>query len=590
MARVTGKYDVRFDRGESGFSSVFGTFIGTRLKENKERLAREFKAADPTNEYKILKDLMDERRKLYGDLTRLKSSSTAGGTVTVRDTPGDRVKEADYLRDVEDENRRRGVELDQGIGIAAGLKDEVRSFIKGPGELSTDNRVKLAKRLYNDKQKAGIRNADVNAGLARGMAKIAFEEVYDIDKETGKPRLDKETGKPRLKEGVTQEQKEAADAIATAMLSQQSLTQDQVDAAINPGMLTREQQARRLMYRKGERQITTQTKRQGAGLSPDVLAGFYTKRLGELDALIRDQEQRYRSASDEYKQLARGTNRNLALAPLSSRPSALSESMDAYADFIERDRGLAERSLQDSIEDGTFSISDRFAQAKSQEGFAGQSPLDILLDTTGTLSLLRTDLGDGVKRNLDKDDVDLVRGSLERAQRAIKSLGFENRDFGSLTFPSGQKSLVQFVDEAVDLFDRVPEDKQAMYAQGVTDKLIEWQNSKSDDDLRSLRRDTQPAQAVSTSIQKVQNAYTDFKKTGDQSKLQNTLSTERQFLDTADSEVGGGIVDTYRSQYDDFSSTPQSERDIDYFVTNVLNDLKLTADETSVANIGVSDE
>ena len=48
MARVTGKYDVDFKRGEGGLSSVFGTFIGTRLKENKEAYARELKAADPT--------------------------------------------------------------------------------------------------------------------------------------------------------------------------------------------------------------------------------------------------------------------------------------------------------------------------------------------------------------------------------------------------------------------------------------------------------------------------------------------------------------------------------------------------------------
>ena len=140
MARVTGKYDVDFKRGEGGLSSVFGTFIGTRLKENKEAYARELKAADPTNQYEILKDLMEERRKLVSDMSRLRASPTGGGSVSVSSTDPGTIKMAEKMDRIEEQNREDGADFDFEQGPYILMEREEGQSLKS---LIDDNRNNL---------------------------------------------------------------------------------------------------------------------------------------------------------------------------------------------------------------------------------------------------------------------------------------------------------------------------------------------------------------------------------------------------------------------------------------------------------------
>ena len=137
MARVTGKYDVGFERGDGGFSSVFGTYIGTRLKENKEKYARELKAADPKNAYSILSDLMKERRQLVQQMGRAqRETMKSGGGTYKRETggrPDTSFREGMYL-----ENMKFQAEAQAGVRLGndndATINQAISLMQKEPGE------------------------------------------------------------------------------------------------------------------------------------------------------------------------------------------------------------------------------------------------------------------------------------------------------------------------------------------------------------------------------------------------------------------------------------------------------------------------
>mgnify|MGYP003629623358 FL=1 len=147
MARVTGKYNVDFERGDGGLKSVFGTFIGNRLKENKEQYAREIKAADPTYEGKQLTALRKERADLLKEL-RGGGSSASGGSVSSSWASGkaDEAKARLKLRDGKEKKQsiylagqnQVGIEVGRikslglsGVDITSTLTNEVLPTLQG---------------------------------------------------------------------------------------------------------------------------------------------------------------------------------------------------------------------------------------------------------------------------------------------------------------------------------------------------------------------------------------------------------------------------------------------------------------------------
>ena len=124
MARVTGKYDVDFERGEGGLKSFFGTYLGTLLKENKERFKRELAAASPTEKFKILDRLLQERRRIAAEMykgqTSLVRAMAAGGPkiVTKTETGGSGI-DPGLLRTYVGDRLKGSRETKQGIQAAA---------------------------------------------------------------------------------------------------------------------------------------------------------------------------------------------------------------------------------------------------------------------------------------------------------------------------------------------------------------------------------------------------------------------------------------------------------------------------------------
>ena len=239
MARVTGKYDVDFERGEGGFKSVFGTFIGTRLKENKEQYARQLKAADPTNEYKILKDLMEERRKLVGDMSRLRASPTGGGSVSVSETDPGTIDMAKYLDRVEDRNREDGEQFQLGGQTASSREIAEQISRIAEGDMSDEAKRTQITAIYANNMEKSARAEPQRHGLALGMSRIVKESGIGAD---------------------------LADSISLDLRKASGVSEYDEARYADPTLLTPGQKERLPLYLRGSRRTTSVRKQMGEGI------------------------------------------------------------------------------------------------------------------------------------------------------------------------------------------------------------------------------------------------------------------------------------------------------------------------------------
>ena len=313
------------------------------------------------------------------------------------------------------------------------------------------------------------------------------------------------------------------------------------------------------------------------------------KQLEQINSEIQKQQGVYSTAKSDYLDLVANPGRNFALSPTSSRPSVLSESMDMYADVYEADPRYAKEMLDKSSEAGRITVPDRFEGLKSLDGFGGKSPIDILMDTSSTLAILRgtTDKEGAVKRTLTSDDAKLVRGSLERMSRAMKSPMFNEQKYGDVKGPGGKPIPIgKFLDYITGQFDSIPEDQKAEYAQLASDTVIEWSKTQDEKKLKAARRDYNPNAAVSQSIGRIQTAKKEFDKTGDPKVLRDTMAVEHNSFINTDREIRGAGGDAFLQRLDDFRSVSSDKRNMDFLSNDLqdLSDLMITNQDTGVKN------
>ena len=571
MARVTGKYDVDFERGEGGFKSVFGTFIGTRLKENKEQYARQLKAADPTNEYKILKDLMEERRKLVGDMSRLRASPTGGGSVSVSETTPSGEKVGDFLENAEQRNREDGAQFSLGSDLSG-------QFAADIARLSTQDDSPQAKAsqiaaLFINNAPTSMRERSQAQGLAMGMSNQIAELVKN-------DKLDEATG----------------DAIRLELRKKSGLTEYDEERYKDPTYLTPGQRERLPLYLRGSRRTTSVRKQMGEGIDPSELAGFYNARIRQLDQMIADQQDAYKTASEDYKRLASDPGRNLALAPLGSRPSRLSQTLDMYADIAEADPDRAETILQASRDNKTLDpfepgvrIPDRFEGLKSVAGSGGKAPIDVLLDSSDTLAMLRGTTGaeGAVERDLRLDDVELVRGSLQNMLKTVQSPLYKGQKYGKIEQGKGNMlEMEEYLTGAIEFLDEVPEKDKPKLAQQLSDELIKWRKGQDDRAIKSSRASGQPGYAVAKVIGQVRSAKKEYDKTGDPEPLFKVMSESREAIQNSPAEVRGGVGDSLLVIFDNAASAPLSDQRIQ-LIDNDLFELENISNELGATGSGM---
>ena len=154
MARVTGKYDIKFQRGQGAFDQLLGQYIGIRTKENKEQYLRDLKAASPKQKYEILRDLMKERRALLADAAKgMRPRSSGRGSTTV--TTKGSTKRAEFLaKNLEFaqtyEKRKQALFEEPGYGTT--LENYLTEFVddyqnRGPAVAENNLSAKVGEKL-----------------------------------------------------------------------------------------------------------------------------------------------------------------------------------------------------------------------------------------------------------------------------------------------------------------------------------------------------------------------------------------------------------------------------------------------------------
>jgi hypothetical protein len=562
MARVTGKYNVDFERGDGGLKSVFGTFIGNRLKENKEQYAREIKAADPTYEGKQLTALRKERADLLKEL-RGGGSSASGGSKRDSWTSGAKDAAEQQLKLKSEKLKAQNTYM-QGVE-SGGMPESQIIALRDVGPNAANLESDLKNILVATTKGMGF-PAKMNAGK-HGIGEGILNAMKSVD---GMPQSTIDQAKSFLRASGYEASKEA-----------QAIYED-------PDLITTQEQNLINIIKKGGSGGSTTTK-LGAGLDPNTRNALLIKQLEQINAEIQKQQGVYSTAKSDYLDLVANPGRNFALSPTSSRPSVLSESMDMYADVYEADPRYAKEMLDKSSEAGRITVPDRFEGLKSLDGFGGKSPIDILMDTSSTLAILRgtTDKEGAVKRTLTSDDAKLVRGSLERMSRAMKSPMFNEQKYGDVKGPGGKPIPIgKFLDYITGQFDSIPEDQKAEYAQLASDTVIEWSKTQDEKKLKAARRDYNPNAAVSQSIGRIQTAKKEFDKTGDPKVLRDTMAVEHNSFINTDREIRGAGGDAFLQRLDDFRSVSSDKRNMDFLSNDLqdLSDLMITNQDTGVKN------
>ena len=539
MARVTGKYDVDFERGDGGLKSVFGTFIATRLKENKERFKRELAAASPTEKFKILDRLLQERRRIAAEMykgqTSLVRAMAAGGPkiVTKTETGGSGI-DPGLLRTYVGDRLKGSRATKQGIQAAAdpAVQETVAAYAERINA-GQDAASELAAFNTYAREIVGS-NADAKAGF---MASVAEEfnrliedpkkkaEVFGvISKSTRGGRVLKDTqGNP------------------LGLVSLDDLKELQTLSALSGS---------------GPKQTTEITRRGSPQLDPTGLQDIYKEQLKSLDAQIVKATADYEKAQKEYKGMVSGPDYNMALAPLSTRPSALSQSMEKFGILRNVDPSYARETMAESEEQGRFTAPTPYADLVNVEGAGGKSAIRVLTEKTKAMNKLvgfGFDVDEPRKpRDLTTEEVDLIEGNLNEMISVVDSPLYKGSDLGTL----GAGPLKDNLIKTKELFDKYSGNTsmRSAIAEKFAEQMGIWEGSLSTEKRSQLEKQGRPTFVVADAIRKSQAAYDNFLKTRNSEQYRNELAGTYQMLANTNPEIRGLVGDAYLNELDRYES------------------------------------
>jgi len=577
MARVTGKYDVDFERGDGGLKSVFGTFIATRLKENKERFKRELAAASPTEKFKILDRLLQERRRIAAEMykgqTSLVRAMAAGGPkiVTKTETGGSGI-DPGLLRTYVGDRLKGSRETKKGIQAAAdpAVQETVAAYAERINAGQDAASELLAFNTYA-RDIVGS-NADAKSGF---MAAVA-EEFNRLIKDPNKKA-------------------EAFEIISKSTRGGRVLK----DRQGNPlGLVSlddlKELQTLSALSGSGPKQITEITRRGSPQLDPTGLQDIYKEQLKSLDAQIVKATADYEKAQKEYKGMVSGPDYNMALAPLSTRPSALSQSMEKFGILRNVDPSYARETMAESEEQGRFTAPTPYADLVNVEGAGGKSAIRVLTEKTEAMNKLvgfGFDVDEPRKpRDLTTEEVDLIEGNLNEMISVVDSPLYKGSDLGTL----GAGPLKDNLIKTKELFDKHSgsTEMRSAIAKKFAEQMGIWEGSLSTEKRSQLEKQGRPTFVVADAIRKSQAAYDNFLKTRNSEQYRKELAEPYQMLANTNPEIRGLVGDAYLNELDRYESLPPGER-LPEQLNFKLSGLLQAADEIAardVLNLGYQGE
>ena len=554
-------YDLGFQGGTSGFKGVAGTFLSERLKHNTQKLQRELKAADPTREYDRLRDLQKDLNDAYSNLSRLKASPTGGGSTSFTSTDPGMKDMLDYMDRVEKVNQKRGFEFEQGVNTTGVIKDELESVLErdwAEGEMET-----RVINLLKDRGLTSARERDIKAGLAAGMSEVVSQSAE-------KGSIDKNT----------------ANNIINMLRTESGVTDDDLKAFDDPQYLSEGQRERLPGYLQGSTRTTTVRKQMGEGVDASQLAAIEIQRIKDLKAQIEEQKGVYAAARENYQRIASGQGRNLALEPISSRPSALSETLGLYSDVMDRDPRYAREILDESVRAQEFTVPERFANLRGDPASAGVSPVDILLQNADNISMLRgSGAVDGqTVRDLEIEDVDLVKSSLKEMLDTVNSGMYSGMKYKTINQGGTDIEINDYLTGAIDFLDDIEPEYRAELASEISDEISNWRKSLDEGSIMAAREESQPGYAVARSAGKLLDLKKEYDVTKDPEPLFKGMSAVKNELQTTVPDARSAYGNELLMMLEGATEKPISDSDIQLYESQ-WSDLKDVANESGAMGV-----
>ena len=257
-----------------------------------------------------------------------------------------------------------------------------------------------------------------------------------------------------------------------------------------------------------------------------------------------------------------GPDYNMALAPLSTRPSALSQSMEKFGILRNVDPSYARETMAESEEQGRFTAPTPYADLVNVEGAGGKSAIRVLTEKTKAMNKLvgfGFDVDEPRKpRDLTTEEVDLIEGNLNEMISVVDSPLYKGSDLGTL----GAGPLKDNLIKTKELFDKYSGNTsmRSAIAKKFAEQMGIWEGSLSTEKRSQLEKQGRPTFVVADAIRKSQAAYDNFLKTRNSEQYRNELAGTYQMLANTNPEIRGLVGDAYLNELDRYESLPPEER------------------------------
>mgnify|MGYP003147189145 CR=1 FL=1 len=520
MAIIDEYYDIDFDPEVGAFKGLAGNFLTTRIKENKEKFARQLKAADPTLEGDILKEDMKILRELEKQYSELRSKPSGGGSVSYSFTgPNPKDYFTAEANRIEQQQKQANTYQKAASGVGRfdrEIKDRLIKNIEGvdpntqEGQQVIRGRVnQIVENWQGDRQYGSINRSK------SGMHALGVGVLTQID------GLDPRTQR-----------------VVEASLRQNKAVPTSEDLRVynDPTTISEKERARMEPLKRGQTSSRTTTPTMSQGLPIDTISASLLDRIAKQRARVQEGRLRYDRAVAEYRGLASGPDYNMALAPLTTRPTRLTDTLNMYGDLRRVDPRYARTALEASREAGTFTMPDRYVGLS-----AGESPIDSLVSMTDTLRAgIPGDTGSDNVADYTADEVTFVRDTLKSMKDLSSSPLLAGQSYG--TIGEDKEQFSEYVSTRLELLDGMLNAGQgdspaaAQAAKDFRDELLEWKElSEAEGVLETTRKATDPKELVSKSIGNVKGALREFEVDGDENKLSGILTEERNIARNAGS-------------------------------------------------------
>ena len=549
MARVTGKYDIKFQRGQGAFSQLLDQYVGIRQKRGREQYLMRLKQASPQNAYDRLKDARRGKAKLLQEYAKAMRPTGRPG-YTKFSSKGSTLP-AKYR----EENLEFADQYKRGLGekVRSEFEAKIRQDL-----MKLNEEIKLSLEEDPDPKSERIQAARRNFSLNMVTLYTRFTAPSGVKTSRGYSEgvtqaiLDFIASSPEI--GIGEFVQAAANVSVKNLIRRNKLE------TIDPNLLETyragrlDETQKRAVAADMRGSSTKVPSTQMSASDRKTIQDFYISEIEKYDNEIAEASQEFEDAKLEYERLLRGPDVNLALAPIAFRPSRVGERIDRFSDIVQADPSLA----QDFV-DADFEEFNPYEDLQFLPNAAGKSPIKIVLESAINLDKV---FGVAEQRPVTKEDISLVQQEMKRLSDSLSSPIFDEDDFGNIKAAGKEYNTKEFIKLAPELIEKAKDEEQKIkITQQIVDAFRSYEASMTNDQLNQLNQGKEPSSKISKRIDQTLQEKRYLDETGDTKPLRQSLSQLYKDVSLMPSEVRGQIGDAALLLLEQFENLPEDERD-----------------------------